>query len=809
MPLVYLSCAWITGIFLGSGFYLPLTLTLIGLVPLLLLFFFSQYRKTIILISLGIIALLGAAAYSYASLHTVDENSLHFYNNHGTVAVRGMIARDPEVRDKNTHLYLSVSEIKLGDSWQAVQGTVLLFVPRYPAYEYGDVLLVSAKLETPPQFEDFDYENYLVHQGIYSIMSYPGIELQETGKGFMPLEWVYALRNHIAQTIDEVIPEPQAALARGIILGKRGNIPDSIKADFARSGTAHLLAISGLHLGIIAGMMISIGIWLFGRKRYLYVWLALGTIWLYALLTGLHPPVVRGAIMASMFLAAEFLGRQRSAITALTLAAAIMAGISPYILGNASFQLSFLAMAGLVFLFPAFQSLGRRIEARILGEEGALVSAANLAIDGFSVTLAAITAVWPLVAYYFGIVSLVGPLATFLALPVLPGIIAAGTLTGILGFIALPAAQVAGWLTWLFLLYIVAVVQVLATPALAAIQVSSVSITFIWAYYSFFALAIWLTRSRGRLTNPLPTAITRLKIGVTTSTGFISRLPRKLIIPPLLMIAIMVSFAAFTMPDDKLHVSFLDVGEGDAILIQKGSQQILIDGGPSPQAINLELGKKMPFWDRTIELVILTHPHNDHLAGLVEVLQRFHVKQALYPDLTYESPLYSEWQKLIAEKQIRPSTTKSGQQIELGEGTTIKILNPQPTPFTNTRSDIDNNNIVLLLSSGEVSFLLTADIMQEAEWELIRSRADLTGTVLKVPHHGSDTSTTPEFLAVVNPRVAVISAGTDNRFGHPSPEVLARLEQAPGAENIFRTDQQGTIEFVTDGKKLWVEIKDR
>ena len=203
----------------------------------------------------------------------------------------------------------------------------------------------------------------------------------------------------------------------------------------------------------------------------------------------------------------------------------------------------------------------------------------------------------------------------------------------------------------------------------------------------------------------------------------------------------------------------------------------------------------------------MTHPHHDHLAGLVEVLQRFQVEQVLYPDSVYELPLYTEWRKLIEAKEIRQTTAQSGQQIKLSEDITIEILNPQPILFSNTESDLDNNSIVLRLSAGDVSFLLTADIMQEAEWELIRNRTDLTSTVLKVPHHGSATSTTPEFLTVVNPQVAVISTSADNRFGHPSPEVLARLEQKLGAENIFRTDRHGTIEFITDGERLWVEVE--
>jgi len=806
VPLIYLSCAWVAGIFLGSNFDLPLALVLASLIPLTLLFLARQHWRLIILSSLCLTALFAAAAYSYPSLHTINENKLHFYNDRGTVEIKGMVSEDPEVRDKSTHLKLSVTEIKLDKDCHKVEGTALLFVPRYPTYRYGDVLVATGEMETPPQLDDFDYKGYLAHQGIHTTILYPEIEILERGKGFILLEWVYSVRNHMARTFSRVLPEPQASLAQGIFLGMRGNIPSSLRADFAHTGTAHLLAISGLHLSIVAGIMLSAGIWLFGRKRYIYVWLALGTVWLYALLTGMHPPVVRSAIMASLFLTAELLGRQHSAITALTFAAAIMVGISPYILGDAAFQLSFLAMAGLVFLFPAFRALGRKAVKTTIGEEGAAVSTANFASDSFSVTMAAIIAVWPVVAYYFGIISFVGPLTTFLALPALPGIIITGALAGFLGFIALPAAQAVGWLTWLFLLYITAMVRGLAAPSFSFIEVGPVNPTLIWTYYSLLAAVIWLNSNRKRLASSVSGATKRLRPRVSTYSDFISRLPKKWVIPPLLVIAVLVSFTAATMPDDDLHVSFLDVGEGDAILIQKGRQQVLVDGGPSPQAINLELGSEMPFWDRTIDLLILTHPHHDHLAGLTEVLQRFQVKQVLYSDLDNESPLYDEWLKLINKKGIKHTMAQAGQQIDLGEGASIKVLNPQPILFTDTQSDIDNNSVVLRLSTGDVSFLLTADIMKEAEFELITNRADLRSTVLKVAHHGSDTSTCQEFLAVVEPQVAVISASADNRFGHPSPKVLDRLKAKIDVEKIFRTDQHGTIEFITDGERLWVEV---
>ena len=795
MPLIYLSCAWVAGIYLGSKFNLPLAFILIGLIPFPLLFF-HKHRKVIILTSLCLIALFGGAFCFQASLPPSDESSLQFYNDREMVAIRGMVDRDPEVRDKTIHLRLSATEIKVDEEWQEVSGTVLLFVPRYSTYKYGDVLKVTGKLETPPQLDDFDYKGYLAHQGIHSTMLYPEVEIQEGGKGSKPLEWVYSLRNDLSQTLAEVLPEPQASLAQGILLGIRGTIPPEFKDNLAHTGTAHLLAISGLHLSIVAGILVSIGIWLFGRRRYLYIWLALGTIWLYALITGMHPPVVRGAIMASLFLTAELLGRQRSAITALAFAAAIMIGISPQILWTASFQLSFIAMSGLIFLFPPFRALGRKAVNATLGEEGVGVSLANITTDSFGVTLAAILAVWPVVAYYFGIVSFVGPLATFLALPALPGIIITGALAGGLGFIALPAAQIVAWLAWLFLSYMMLVVNGFAALSISSIEVGSVDTTLIWVYYLAITMVIWLNSNRKKLANLMP------KI-----TNLVSNLPKKWVIPPLLVVAILVSVTAATMPDDRLHVSFLDVGEGDAILIQRGSQDILVDGGPSPQAIGLGLGSKMPFWDRTIELMVLTHPHSDHLTGLVEVLHRYKVKQVLYPDLKCDSPMYNEWLNLIEEKDINCTIAQVGQQIDLGEGAVIKVLNPQTHLLTGTESDINNNSVVLRLSMGKVSFLLTADIQQEAEFELITDRADLSSTVLKVAHSGSDTSTTPEFLAVANPQVAVIPVGENNPFGHPSEEVMERLREKLDTEKIYRTDEHGTIEFTTDGERLWVKVR--
>ena len=243
-------------------------------------------------------------------------------------------------------------------------------------------------------------------------------------------------------------------------------------------------------------------------------------------------------------------------------------------------------------------------------------------------------------------------------------------------------------------------------------------------------------------------------------------------------------------------------------MIQTPSHQnILIDGGPSPQAIDLELSKKLPFWDRTIDLMISTQPQADHITGLMEVLKRYKVKQVLEPGVPYNSSIYHEWLELVEEKQIKHDIARAGQEIDLGNSIKLEILNPPSEFFEGTSSDVDNNGVVLRLSWDGVSFLLTADIREEAEFELIAQRASLKSTVLKVAHHGSKTSTSSQFLAAVDPQIAVISVGADNRFGHPSPEVVEMLRERLGEDKVYLTSQNGTIEFTTDGERLWVKAE--
>jgi competence protein ComEC len=225
MLLIYLSCAWVAGIWLGYYLDLPPAFALAGLLPFLGLFLTRTRRRLLVVSGLAIIIFVAAAAYSYASLYGIDEGKISFYNDRGVTEIKGTIAEDPDVRDTSARLTVAVREIKLEDRWREASGKMLVVVPRYPEYRYGDFLRLTGAPETPEISGDFDYRGYLAHQGIATVMYYPGIGVLDTGRGFAPLAWLYSLRGKLSNVLAEVLPEPQAALAQGIVLGIRSNIP--------------------------------------------------------------------------------------------------------------------------------------------------------------------------------------------------------------------------------------------------------------------------------------------------------------------------------------------------------------------------------------------------------------------------------------------------------------------------------------------------------------------------------------------------------------------------------------------------------
>ena len=250
-----------------------------------------------------------------------------------------------------------------------------------------------------------------------------------------------------------------------------------------------------------------------------------------------------------------------------------------------------------------------------------------------------------------------------------------------------------------------------------------------------------------------------------------------------------------------LHVHFFDVGQGDAIYIRTpANQDILVDGGPDSSVL-AKLGQAMPFYDRKIELMILTHPHADHVDGLVDVLQRYEVEQVLYTGVEYKSATYDEWQKLITAKNISAKIAVAGQVIQLGSAQ-LNILFPTQNFTGKTIKELNNSSVVGHLTYDASSVLLTGDAEKEVEKSLLEKlpSGQLKSNIFKAGHHGSDTSNTKSFIQAVDPEIAVISVGEKNKYKHPAPSTLETFTDS--GIRVFRTDQDGDIRCWLDGKEF-------
>jgi competence protein ComEC len=257
------------------------------------------------------------------------------------------------------------------------------------------------------------------------------------------------------------------------------------------------------------------------------------------------------------------------------------------------------------------------------------------------------------------------------------------------------------------------------------------------------------------------------------------------------------------MPDGRLHVYFLDVGQGDAIFIHApDGRQILVDGGPSPNALLDELGDIMPFWDRSLDLVVLTHPDSDHMNGLLAAPARYHIKQVLDTGFTLQSADAIAWNDALAERSVARIPADQGLRLLVGD-VILTVLSPAAGADSPSAGD-NAASIVLRLDYGRTSVLLTGDASTAVEAEMLAEALPLDADILKAGHHGSADSSSEAFLAAVSPEIAVIQVGADNTFGHPAPAVLDRLQ---GVE-VLRTDQDGRVEAISDGVE-WQVYGDR
>jgi len=267
----------------------------------------------------------------------------------------------------------------------------------------------------------------------------------------------------------------------------------------------------------------------------------------------------------------------------------------------------------------------------------------------------------------------------------------------------------------------------------------------------------------------------------------------------LLVLILLVHSELSLQPDGKLHVYFLDVGQGDSILLVSPSgKQILIDGGSNMSALE-HLGKYMPFFDRTIELLVLSHPDSDHITALPEILQRYHVEQILLTGIQHGAGRYQALLHHLAEQGTRVIFSDPSQDIDIGDGLVLDVIWPPASVFGTHPKKANDTSIVIRALFGKESILLTGDIEEKAEKAILASGVDVHSTILKSPHHGSKSSSSTGFLLAVRPQLAIISVGKDNSFGHPHQEVLDRYAQM--GITVRNTIEEGTISLALNAAK--------
>ncbi|MFW5942611.1 MAG: DNA internalization-related competence protein ComEC/Rec2 [Chloroflexota bacterium] len=715
--------------------------------------------------------------------------SITSYGSDQDVTLVGQVISPPRIYDRRTDLVVAVDSVQPpGQPAQPAQDLVLVQTHRFQTIAYGARLEMTGRLEEPPTLSDFDYRAYLARRDIHRLIRYPHLEIvaQEPANPFY--HTLYQAKESAQKTIHRLLPDPQASLLSGILLGDDSGIPPALQEAFQRTGMSHIIAISGFNIALLAGALLRGSRPLLGHRRS--AWLALAGVAAYSLLVGADASVVRAAIMGALYIvASRFLGRPTFAPAALAVAALGMSLVNPLVLWDAGFQLSFAATLGLMLYAEPLSRwtrarLERWMQHEIVGRLMPLLSETVL------VTLAAQITTLPLLAYHFGEVSLASLPANVLILPAQPGVMLWGALATIGGLLALPLGQILAWPAWLFLTYTIELVEILARLPFA-VAPASPGLPALVALYALLFGATWLLRrpqaQRQRLWSTVQARAPQGALGLS------------------LLVLILAWQWRQTQPDGRLHVVFLDVGQGDAVFIQTPQgRQFLVDGGLYPSVLNAELGRQMPFWDRHLDAVVATHPDDDHVAGLPGVLDRYEVDLLLTNGApsgstrAYETLLQNAEARGVAVRRPQP-----GEQWQTSDGVMLTFLHPGPVPLDND----NDNSVAMHLSYGRFSLLLTGDAQEAGERAMLRQEYDLQAMVFKAGHHGARTSSNDFFLEAVQPQFVIISAGADNDFGHPHEEVLQRAADVGAA--VLRTDQLGTIEVITDGERVWWEAARR
>ena len=785
LPLVWFSLAFLAGIVLASlvSLHIFVWMALFVIADLLIIvsrlfarrrsslpFFFSPFFF-VLLCAL----FLGAARYEY-SVPRFNAFHIAFYNDRDyDMLVTGTLVEPPDYRDNYTNLRLEVTNVDTGDGDLPANGLLLARVSNNQTFRYGDILRLRGSLKTPPENEDFSYRDYLAAQHIHSYMSSAEVTVLP-GRGGSPISAaLYDFKEKALTNIYRMFPDPESSLMAGILLGVDTGLTQELQQAFKNTGTAHIIAISGFNISIIAGLFVTFFSRFLGPRRGTLV-AVIGIIF-YTALVGGDAAVVRAAIMGSLALFARQIGRRQFALNTLLAVALGMCLWNPLYIWDVGFQLSFFATLGLILYADPFSQFANRIITKYFP-----TSTAEKFVELFSefvlLTFAAQLTTIPIMAYHFQRISLVSFLANPFILPAQPAVMILGGLAVLLSLVWFPLGQIAAWVTWPFVVYTIRMVEIFDRVPHGTLFLGELSIWFvILSYAALFAVTF---------------GGARIKEWFQSMKQDRQRIPAGTGLVLLLLAVLLIWRAASTVPDELLHITFLDVGSADAVLIKTPTgKHLLINGGPSVTTLADELGRRLPTFNRKLDWLIVGATDEEDVAALPRVIERYPPDAVLWSGNTQASFSSGVLNEYLAVSDFNVLTAEPEQVLELGDGATLRVLTSGP------------RGAVLLVEWGNFRTLLPVGMSFEALDELHEGADVGPVSVLSLADAGYAVSNPPEWIANLNPELVLLSVGAADENGMPDSEVLETIKDY----QLLRTDQNGWVEITTDGERMWVNVE--
>jgi competence protein ComEC len=717
---------------------------------------------------------LGAVRYQM-SVPRFNAFHIAFYNDRDyDLLITGTLVEPPDYRDDYTNLRLEVSSVDTGDRNLPAGGLILARVSNNQVFHYGDMLRLRGKLKTPPENEEFSYRDYLAAQQIHSYMSSAEVTFLPGRGGNLVSAALYQFKEKALENIYRLFPDPESSLLAGILLGVDTGLTRELQQAFKNTGTAHIIAISGFNISIIAGLFVTFFSRFLGPRRGAL--LAVIGIVFYTILVGGEAAVVRAAIMGGLALFARQVGRRQFALNTLLAVALLMCLWNPLYVWDVGFQLSLFATLGLILYAEPFSQFANRIITRYFPASAAEQSA-KLLSEFVLLTFAAQLTTIPIMAYHFKRISLVSFLANPFILPAQPAVMILGGLAVLLSLVWSPLGQLAGWIAWPFVVYTIRMVEIFDRIPHGTLFLGDLSI---WFVILFYVVLLSVTFGGARLKEALSANRDRL------------RLPVGIGLVVLVLALLLVWRAAAAVPDRYLHVTFMDVGSAEAVLIKTPTgKHILINGGPSLTTLSDELGRRLPAFNRKLDWLIVAGTEENDVAALPRVIERYPPDAVLWSgniEASFSSRVLNEYLSL---SDIPVVNTEPEQILELGDGATLRALTVGP------------RGVILLLEWKNFRALLPVGMSFEALDELRYGASVGPVNVLSLADAGYAPSNPAEWITNLNPELVLLSVDAADENGMPDSEVLESVEDF----DLLRTDRNGWIEITTDGTQMWVNVE--